>query len=239
MGHAVTCNVVVNDIVIWERPSHNGGALVGLDSLNVFCLTHQPVAIPLPQCFCLFDGLQSNLTSCVWRRARVRDYRNGDFYAACPGARCKFIVWLRRSSNRSVEQGHGSLRRHHAMISVPSRWSARLTIAQSAEILRQLGPIASASNLSKASAPPVATLASSELTGSSSSSSSHVIHNLSQTLSIPSHPHGSVQELSALRSLSSTGLQSCDLQALVNALEKCDLCGRCWRDNPVRCRNLS
>jgi hypothetical protein len=107
------------------------------------------------------------------------------------------------------------------MNTVPSRWSARLAIVNTDEhVGTRMNP--SASNSKQVPASPAVSLVS----VASSSSLKHISHGLDPNISIPQHLHGSAREISALRSLSSTGLQSHDLQELINALEKCDYCGR-------------
>ncbi|KAF9503972.1 hypothetical protein BS47DRAFT_1355624 [Hydnum rufescens UP504] len=87
-GFAMSCNLTIMDLEVWTHPCHHYGPPVGLSSLVTFCLTHDP-PIPLPQCFCIFDGYPAAYTSCRWKRS-IREGRNGDWSASCRTRRCLF-----------------------------------------------------------------------------------------------------------------------------------------------------
>ncbi|KAF9504645.1 hypothetical protein BS47DRAFT_1368635 [Hydnum rufescens UP504] len=181
LGHAVTCNLTVHDIVIWESMLESG-----ITKMELFMLY-------VPE-----HGV------------------NSETYGACALEPKAYITFIDFPPSLLIPYLG-----HNAMNTVPSCWSAHLAIVNTEEHAgTNVNP--SALNSKRIQAPPAVSL----MSIASSSSLQHISHHLALDVSIPGHLHGSAQEISALQSLSSTGLQSHDLQGLINALEKCDYCGR-------------
>ncbi|KAF9502751.1 hypothetical protein BS47DRAFT_1356806 [Hydnum rufescens UP504] len=60
-GFAMSCNLTIMDLEVWTHPCHHYGPPVGLSSLVMFCLTHDP---PIPLLY-------------------IREGQNGDWSASC------------------------------------------------------------------------------------------------------------------------------------------------------------
>ncbi|KAF9502743.1 hypothetical protein BS47DRAFT_1490616 [Hydnum rufescens UP504] len=192
-GYAMSCNLPCLDLEIWNHPLQSWGAPVGLSGLNDFCAA-QPQPIPLPQCFCLFDGQPLAYTSCRWKRSQGEG-RDGDWSAQCPAHRCQFRTWLQKV------------------------YDSRMTMSTKSRLLRTprftLHPrsqtIAYPSSSASSSSSSVPAAVSFPLHLLSTSKNEHVIKR-----SLPVDLSHSTPALDSLVALSTDGVLTSQLQDLIN-----------------------